>query len=172
MFGRFQALDERYARLTQLSQGAGRARLLHFICAALAHSGDSWFWLVALGLLWWLGGAIWSRLALVMVAGILATAVVVMAIKFTVRRSRPAGEWGRIYRRTDPHSFPSGHAARATMLAVLGLGLGPVWLGFALLVWAPLVGLARVVLGVHYPSDVLAGMVFGAEMGALVLLVV
>jgi undecaprenyl-diphosphatase len=100
------------------------------------------------------------------------TAVVVMAIKFTVRRSRPEGEWGRIYRSTDPHSFPSGHAARAAMLAVLGLGLGPAWLGIALLIWAPLVGLARVVLGVHYPSDVAAGMVLGAVMGGVVLLII
>jgi undecaprenyl-diphosphatase len=171
MFARFQALDQRCSRFARLTQGADRSRLLRFICAVLAHSGDSWFWLAGLGLFWWLGDAGWSRLALVMVISILATAVVVMAIKFTVRRSRPAGEWGRIYRSTDPHSFPSGHATRATMLAVLGLGLGPAWLGLALLVWAPLVGLARVILGVHYPSDVVAGMILGALIGLAVVLI-
>jgi membrane-associated phospholipid phosphatase len=36
------------------------------------------------------------------------------------------------------------------MLAVLALGIGPVWLGALLLVWAPLVALARVAMGVHY----------------------
>ena len=84
-----------------------------------------------------------------------------MAIKFTVRRSRPEGEWGSIYRSTDPHSFPSGHAARAAMLAVLALGLGPVWFAVVLLIWAPLVALARVAMGLHYLLDALAGVLIG-----------
>ena len=95
-----------------------------------------------------------------------------MVIKFTVRRRRPEGEWGQIYRSTDPHSFPSGHAARSTMLAVVAVGLGPLWLGLALLIWAPLVGLARIILGVHYPSDILAGMVLGLILGVLAVLFV
>ena len=55
-----------------------------------------------------------------------------------------------IYRKTDPHSFPSGHAARAFMIAVLATGLGPGWLAVVLWVWAPLVSVARVAMGVHY----------------------
>jgi undecaprenyl-diphosphatase len=104
-----------------------------------------------------------------MIIGIAATAIVVMVIKFTIRRGRPQGEWGRIYRSTDPHSFPSGHAARSVMLAVVALGLGSLWLGMILLVWSPLVGLARVIMGVHYPSDVIAGMLLGLLMGVLTL---
>jgi len=52
---------------------------------------------------------------------------------------------------------------------VVALGLGPTWLGLALLLWAPLVGMARVALGVHYPSDVAAGMVVGAILGLFVM---
>jgi undecaprenyl-diphosphatase len=91
--------------------------------------------------------------------------VLVFAIKFTVRRRRPEGEWGQVYRKTDPHSFPSGHAARAALLAVLAIGLGPPWLGLLLAVWAPLVMLARVAMGVHYLSDVLAGALLGGLVG-------
>jgi undecaprenyl-diphosphatase len=58
------------------------------------------------------------------------------------------------------------------MLAVVVLGLGPMWLGWLLLLWAPLVGLARVAMGVHYLSDVLAGMFFGLVIGCLILLVI
>ena len=54
-------------------------------------------------------------------------------------------------------------------LAVLALGLGPLWLGLSMLVWAPLVGLARTIMGVHYASDILAGMVLGIIMGVMVL---
>jgi undecaprenyl-diphosphatase len=86
-------------------------------------------------------------------------------IKFTVRRQRPGGDWGNIYRKTDPHSFPSGHAARSIMLGILTLHIGPQWLGWLLLAWAPLVALARVAMGVHYLSDVLGGAVFGVLVG-------
>jgi undecaprenyl-diphosphatase len=55
------------------------------------------------------------------------------------------------------------------MLAVLAQFLGPNWLGVALLIWAPLVGLARMLLGVHYLSDILAGMALGLVMGLAVI---
>jgi undecaprenyl-diphosphatase len=55
------------------------------------------------------------------------------------------------------------------MLATLGIGLGPAWFWLLLLVWAPLVALARVSMGVHYLSDVIAGFALGVLMGLLVL---
>lgn len=167
MLQRIQELDDRFAESSQALEQPGFIRA---IAVVLAHSGDSWFWLIGLGLLWWLGTDYWKQLALVMIIGIGVTALVVMVIKFTVRRRRPQGEWGRIYRSTDPHSFPSGHAARSTMLAVIALGMGPLWLGLSLLLWVPLVGLARIILGVHYPSDIVAGMALGIVMGVLVLI--
>lgn len=167
MLRRIQELDDRFATASRTSK---QPTFIRALAVVLAHSGDSWFWLVGLGLLWWLGSGEWQQLALVMIIGILITALVVMVIKFTVRRSRPQGDWGKVYRMTDPHSFPSGHAARSTMLAVIGVGLGPLWLGLTLMIWAPLVGLARIILGVHYPSDILAGMVLGLIMGVLVVL--
>lgn len=167
MLQRIQELDDRFAESSQTLERPGFIRA---IAAGLAHSGDSWFWLIGLGLLWWLGADYWKQLALVMIIGIGVTALVVLVIKFTVRRRRPQGEWGRIYRSTDPHSFPSGHAARSTMLAVIALGMGPLWLGLSLLLWVPLVGLARIILGVHYPSDIVAGMALGIVMGVLVLI--
>lgn len=139
--------------------------------ALLARSGDSWFWLLGLVAVWWLGDMNWRSWAQVQAIAILITAGLVMVIKFTVRRRRPEGEWGGIYRSTDPHSFPSGHAARAVMLAVLAQGLGPVWFAILLSIWAPLVVLARVAMGLHYLSDVLAGALLGSAAGVLFLFV-
>ena len=73
----------------------------------------------------------------------------------------PPGEWGAIYRTTDPHSFPSGHAARSVLLAILLTAWGPAWAAPLAILWAPLVALARVSLGVHYLSDVVAGGLLG-----------
>lgn len=153
------------ADLTRRLQVAEKPGLLRNLAVLFAHSGDSWFWIPALGLIWLFGPPEWKTIAGWMLVGTLATAVIVLGIKFVVRRRRPEGEWGELYRRTDPHSFPSGHAARAAMLTVLALGLAPAWLGWLLLFWAPWVILARVAMGVHYLSDVLAGALLGTLLG-------
>jgi hypothetical protein len=95
------------ARLSDRLRVAEQPGLLRTLAVFFAHSGDSWFWGLGLLLLWWLGDSFWKQWVLIMFAGIVALIVVVMSIKFTVRRRRPEGEWGGIYRNTDPHSFPS-----------------------------------------------------------------
>jgi membrane-associated phospholipid phosphatase len=157
------------ARLSARMRVAERPGLLRNLCSVLAHSGDSWFWWPGLAFLWWLGNPFWKHWALVVLFSILGLAALVMAIKFTIRRRRPEGEWGTWYRATDPHSFPSGHAVRALLIATLAIGLGPLWLAIILCVWAPLVALARVAMGVHYLSDVVAGGVMGAIAGIIIL---
>lgn len=155
-------LDHTWSRRLQISSKPGLLRTLDIF---IAHSGDSWFVLIAIGLEWWLGNAEWKTLAIAFAIGVVITALAVLVIKLLVHRERPAGEWGEIYRKTDPHSFPSGHAARAVMLAVIALGLGPAWLGIVLSIWALLVCLSRVAMGVHYLFDVLAGMLLGSAIG-------
>ena len=163
----FRSILELDARLSDRLRVAEQPGLLRTLAVFFAHSGDSWFWGLGLILLWWRGDAFWKQWALVMFAGIALLAVIVMSIKFTVRRRRPEGEWGGIYRNTDPHSFPSGHAARAFLIAFLALGLGPAWLAVLLCIWAPLVSLARVSMGVHFASDIVAGAILGIIVGLI-----
>ena len=157
------------ARLSARMRVAERPGPFRTIAAVLAHSGDSWFWWAGLALLWWRGDQFWRPWALTVLIAIIVLAVIVLAVKFTIRRRRPDGEWGALYRTTDPHSFPSGHAARAILIAVLALGLGPWWLAAILCIWAPLVSLARVTMGVHYLLDVVAGAVLGGIAGVIAL---
>lgn len=153
------------ARLSACLRVAEKPGLFRSLAIFFGHSGDSWFWLIALLIMYWRAAGEWRGWAIAFIIAILLTAAFVMAIKFTVRRQRPEGEWGQLYRRSDPHSFPSGHAARAVMLAVIATGYGPVWFATVLLIWAPLVGLARVATGLHYISDVAAGWLLGALAG-------
>lgn len=155
-------LDARLSSRLRVAELPGLRRTLAMI---LAHSGDSWFWGAALVAIWLLSDAFWKRWAVVMLAAISILAAVVMSLKFIIRRRRPEGDWGRIYRNTDPHSFPSGHAARAFMIAALAMALGPAGLAIALWIWAPFVSLARVAMGVHYLSDVVAGSILGLIAG-------
>ena len=161
----FRSILELDARLSDRLRVAEQPGLLRALAVFFAHSGDSWFWALGLILLWRFGDSFWKQWALVQAAGIAALIVAVLTIKFTVRRRRPEGEWGGIYRNTDPHSFPSGHAARAFLIAALALGLGPGWLAILLCIWAPLVALARVSIGVHYVSDIVAGIAVGIVFG-------
>jgi undecaprenyl-diphosphatase len=156
--------DARWSGALRVAEKPGPLRTVSMV---LAHSGDSWFWAIGLILLYMAGSAFWKEWALTQLLWISVLAVLVLALKFTVRRRRPEGDWGEIYRSTDPHSFPSGHAARAILIAIIALGLGPLWLGLLLMIWAPLVALARVAMGLHYLSDI----VVGALVGLLVALV-
>jgi undecaprenyl-diphosphatase len=161
------SLIELDARLSNQMRVAEKPGALRAIAAFFAHSGDSWFWGGALIFLWLVSDSTWRRWEVVEFVGIGLLAVLVMGIKFIVRRRRPEGEWGGIYRNTDPHSFPSGHAARAFLIAVIGSALGPTWLGILLWIWAPLVSLARVAMGVHYVSDVIAGALLGIAIAVI-----
>ncbi len=159
-------LDERLSERLRITNGSR----LRTAAAFFAHSGDSWFWMIGLVLVWLISFFTtreWCYLCILMAACIVVQALFVLSIKFLIRRRRPEGEWGEIYRRGDPHSFPSGHATRAVMLAVIAIGFGPSWLAWTLVVWAPLVCLARIMLGLHYISDILAGAVLGVLLGWL-----
>jgi undecaprenyl-diphosphatase len=147
---------------------AEKPGLLRDLAVFFGHSGDSWFWLIGLLIVWLVGDTSWKGRALIMIGAILILATIILILKFTIRRKRPEGELGQIYRKTDPHSFPSGHAARALMLGVLALTLGPAWFGLALIIGGPLVGAARVMTGVHYVSDVVVGWAIGVIAGVAI----
>lgn len=163
MFSQLVALDERLSR--HLAQLAETRPLLRRSASVLAHSGDSPIWVSGLLLVVWLGSAFWRVTAQVDLVGIAITALVVQVIKWRVRRPRPPGHWGQGYRRLDPHSFPSGHAARAVMLATVAVCLGPPGWALGLIIWSLLVAVARVVLRVHYLSDVVVGGLCGVVCG-------
>ncbi|MBF8257607.1 MAG: conserved membrane protein of unknown function [Anaerolineales bacterium] len=119
---RLLAVDKRWTQALRLQSPQ---RGLRTAAAILAHSGDSWFWGAGLVLLIWRGDADQRSWALQLLLAIAGLAAVVLTIKFIFRRRRPQGEWGSIYRMTDPHSFPSGHAARAFLIAArFGGGFG------------------------------------------------
>jgi undecaprenyl-diphosphatase len=158
LFKRLLELDRDWSYALRVAEKPG---LLRNFAMFFAHSGDSWFWGLAMVILWFAADQFWQRWAVYELWWIAILAAIVMTLKFAIKRRRPEGEWGAIYRNTDPHSFPSGHAARSFLIAVLAAFLGPTWLAVILWIWAPLVSIARVAMGVHYLSDIAAGALVG-----------
>ena len=100
---------------------------------------------------------------------VLFEALIVSALKLTLRRQRPLNAAGRrFFRGYDRYAFPSGHAARMFCLAVLSGALDPGWgrLMWPVAVW---VAASRVLLGVHHLGDVLVGGGIGAAVAWLAL---
>jgi undecaprenyl-diphosphatase len=106
-------------------------------------------------------------------AQIAATGVIGLTLyrllKRWTRRPRPFASHGRIHAWTAPldeFSFPSGHTLHAVAFTVVALAHYPA-LAWVLVPLTTCIAVSRVVLGLHYPSDVLAAIVVGAGLGSL-----
>jgi membrane-associated phospholipid phosphatase len=98
-------------------------------------------------------------------AGVVAAHAASIAVKRVVRRPRPDDPSVQVLVSTPSKlSFPSSHATSTTAAAVLFSGLTGRRL--VPLIVPPML-LSRLVLGVHYPTDVVAGSVLGAAVGGL-----
>ena len=141
--------------------------MLHDFFAAVTLTG-SWAALVPLTILATLVLALMKhrREALLLFASLTTSALMIYVIKVSVDRDRPA-LWA-----TDLYwgsSFPSGHtlivASFATAASLCVNRIRPAMHGYAVaisLIWVFLVALSRLIIGVHWPTDVLAAACIGA----------
>lgn len=104
--------------------------------------------------------------------GILAYAINVSAylvLKNTFKRNRPEqklSDFRASIKPSDQFSFPSGHTAAGFVFAALVFNFYPVFFPITL-VWAAMIGCSRVLLGVHFPGDILAGICLGLTSTAI-----
>jgi membrane-associated phospholipid phosphatase len=105
------------------------------------------------------------RNACVAIAAVAVNSVITEAMKYTINRTRPFNTYTDIVRKSPAGSpsFPSGHTSSAFATATSLSLMYPKWYVIVpSICWAGTVGYSRMHLGVHYPSDVLAGAVIGA----------
>ena len=127
---------------------------------------DGWLWLGLLAAPA-AGDGGWRTLAAGS-AAVSATNVLLVVLKRHFRRTRPCVRCPHPFvaglEPPDPFSFPSGHTMNAFAFASV-VSLGVPALAPLLLVIAASVAASRVVLGMHYVSDVLAGSLLGTIVG-------
>lgn len=102
--------------------------------------------------------------ALVIGAAVASQSILSTALKFAVDRPRPFVTYPDIQKEATvgTQSFPSGHTGAAFATATALTLEFPKWYVAApAYTWASAVGYSRMHLGVHYPSDVLAGALLG-----------
>lgn len=131
--------------------------------------GDGGFIWIALGLLFLFMGRkhkIWQKRGLFLLLSLAANALVCnLLLKPLVARTRPYDLLGYdiLIPPVEDASFPSGHTSASFAAATAIYAMDKKW-GMAAYAFAALMGFSRLYLGVHFPTDVLAGAVIGVLM--------
>ena len=134
--------------------------------------GDGVFWYVMLATVWIVQGMSYSlQIVYVLLGGSVGTSIYKLLKKKTVRpRPYQVHQVIRLGERPLDHfSFPSGHTLHAVMATTV-LGYIQPMLLVLMLPFSLLVALSRMILGLHYPSDVAVGAAIGAAVGAAIIL--
>jgi len=157
-----------YGLCRRLNRGAARA-LPRRIFQIASRLGDGIVWYLLILALPLLYGAAAVRPAIVMALTGAVGVILYALLKRLFVRERPFITHTAIDRAAAPldrYSFPSGHTLHAVSFTWQACAHFPE-LAWVLLPLAALIAGSRVVLGLHYPSDVLAGAVAGAALAEL-----
>src|SRR5439155_5890076 len=110
------------------------------------------------------GSRTWMRIFLAMLVALALAGVTTRAIKIATGRARPSvkteARWNGPQLSSKYHAFPSGHTASSTAFFV-ALFLARKRLGAPLLLIPILIAVSRMIIGVHYLSDVTVAVVVG-----------
>jgi undecaprenyl-diphosphatase len=154
--------DAEYRVCRELNRAASQPWVRGTMQAA-SRLGDGLLWYALLGVMPLMFGVAAIRPALVMMLTGVAGLLIYRRLKSTLVRERPFIRHPGITRAMAPldrYSFPSGHTLHAVCFTCQAVAHFPV-LAWVLVPFAALIALSRVVLGLHYPTDVLAGAAIG-----------
>jgi undecaprenyl-diphosphatase len=139
----------------------------------ISRLGDGPFWYVMLLSVWTMQGLAYGlNILYLIVIGYIGT-LFYKLLKNKTTRPRPYQVHQVIVlgeRPLDHFSFPSGHTLHAVMVTIT-LGYIQPLLLILMLPFTILVALSRMVLGLHYPSDVIVGALIGAAVAATIIFV-
>lgn len=162
--------DLRWTRIIHRAAGSHTVVLSLVVASRL---GNGALWYVAMALFPLFGGLSGTACTLQMGGVAVLNLALYYYLKPRVCRLRPfeaCPDVRACARTLDRYSFPSGHTMHAVSFAIVISYHFPV-AAFAVAPFALLVALSRMVLGLHYPTDVAVGAAMGCATAALVLAV-
>jgi undecaprenyl-diphosphatase len=165
---------ERERSIAQWMHGAAAWPSVVLLLMIVSRLGDGALWYALIGTLPLWGGAtgLKSALYLLVLGGV--NLVFYKALKQSIARPRPFVSCPGIRAcapSLDEYSFPSGHTMHAVAFSLLLTHYHP---GLAVPLWGftALIAVSRVVLGLHYPSDVAIGAAIGALTAGFMIVIV
>jgi undecaprenyl-diphosphatase len=159
----FLRADLAEQRLCMLANSAARRRAVRALFQTVSRLGDGMLWYVLMGLMPLWHGMAGVAIALEMLSAGAVGLLLYKLLKHRLVRERPfIGLIGVecAMPPLDRYSFPSGHTLHAVTFTLIAIRYVPE-LAIVLVPFTVLVAASRVVLGLHYPSDVIAGAVLG-----------
>lgn len=160
---RFEAFSGEWRICLACTQWIADSAILHLF-RSISRIGDGVIWYALILGIAVLGGERGRQAALHMALVGLLAAALYRVLKRWTRRPRPFRSHDGIVAHIAPldeYSFPSGHTLHAVSFSLVAIA----WYPSLLPVLAPLallIAISRVVLGLHYPSDVIVAMLIGA----------
>ncbi len=147
----------------------GERRMAIPLARAVSRSGDGYLHLLVPLMLWLAQFPGHRALAALLTLALAIERALYFALKNSLKRRRPEEAvpgFRSLITASDRFSFPSGHSSGAFLLATAlavtcGSAAGAIYL------WAAGVALSRVLLGVHFPGDTVAGALMGSGVALL-----
>lgn len=148
---------------------AARRPGIRLLFASVSRLGDGIFWYGLMLILPMIYGIDGLKISLQMAIAGLVSLLIYKTLKSRLVRERPFISDAGIFCGTAPldrYSFPSGHTLHAVLFTSLAVASFPplVWI---LVPFALMVALSRVILGLHYPTDVVVGAAIGLGLARL-----
>ncbi|TVP59172.1 MAG: phosphatase PAP2 family protein [Halomonadaceae bacterium] len=165
----FDRIDQWEFQLCRNSNQALRYPFVRGYLRTVSRLGDGWLWYGVIALIALHGEPDSQALAMTLTATGLTCTLLYKTLKHRLVRERPFISFPGIQCAIAPldrYSFPSGHTLHAVGFNSLLLLALPI-VGLILLPFTFSVMASRVVLGLHYPSDVVAGAVIGLIIGVI-----
>lgn len=138
-------------------------------CKLLSRTADGWLYVISGMLLVWLLPEAGRAFMLLALTAFGIERLLYFTLKNTFKRRRPAAKipgLESVLVASDQFSMPSGHTSGAFLMATLSVvSFGPM--AAILYLWALFVGASRFILGMHFLSDVLLGVLLGVTTALL-----
>ncbi len=165
----FEYISHRDIRLLKFINNSWKCRFLDSIMPVMTYLGSFPFMFIFCTVAFLLNRTMLHSMAIKAMISITISTGIGKILKVSVTRLRPFIKIPNLNIKKidiDKYSFPSGHTTAAFSLAVIIALYFPMF-GFITLPLASCVGISRIYIGVHYPTDVIMGIFIGCTSSLL-----